>query len=222
MPDRLSARAGQRPRIGNPFMAIFYCVLCSPAALLAQAPPPASDAEPADRIEQRFVLFRPATPSSVPAAAQNRLQAAPPGVEVLHSRWVRLTDVDPSGATVGDRVVIEAFAGEAFELEISRVEEDYSRTVLAWAGRFPGRTEIALSVIFSRDSDPKRRPTLFSASLDIPGQWRRIAIETTPDMPGWGLVKEVRPGTAPYLGNDQVGTDFSSPEKPENPQPPEQ
>lgn len=219
--SRLLVSDAMVPPMSTFLKSLRICIAGFPMIVAAETPPPAELTPSIERVEQRFILFRPgaASPAAVPLTAQEKLRAVPPGVEVLHSRWAQINDLDPSSAAVGDRVLFEGFDGESFEVEISRVEEDYSHTVLTWAGRIPGRAEIALTAIFSRKGDPKRRLTLHSASLDIPGQWRRIAVEIAPDMPGWAVVKEIRPGTAPYLGNDQVGTDFTEAAQPENSDP---
>ena len=162
---------------------------------VAGAPPNGSEpAASTNRAEQRFVLFQPdATgPASVPASAQERLAAAPPGYETLYARWVRMNAVDPSDAAPGDRVVFHVSPGEAFELIISSVQDASNGESTFWSARFPDYSYDTVSITFSRDA-PGHTATLYGASFQIPEQSRHIVVQAAAELPGWALLMEIMP-----------------------------
>ncbi len=153
------------------------------------------------RPEQRFVLFQPGstTPPAISARAKAKIDENYFKREFIYSRWVRPNEIPFASARPGDRVIVEVNDGESFELEIHGVNNHPGHT--SWYANFPGSPGSTLFVAFSRPENSKREPTFLLAGFQVPLQGRQFEVTTTEELPGWAMLREVKPGTGTHLDN---------------------
>ncbi len=177
-------------------VAAFVLFAVAPGVGLAETQP----ADP-QRPEQRFVLFQPGSvaPTAVPAPAAAKLAENKFQREFLYSRWVRLNEIPFASALPGDRVTVEVSEGESFELVINQVNNSADATF--WYANFPGSPGSTLFVVFSRPKNSTREPTFLLAGFQIPLQGRQFQVATAEELPGWAMLREVKPGTGTHLDN---------------------
>lgn len=172
-----------------------------------------ADAQAVDpqRPEQRFVLFEPGatTPPAVSASAKAKLDENYFKREFIYSRWVRPNAIPFASAQPGDRVIVEVNDGESFELVINQVNNPHPGYT-SWYANFPGSPGSWLFVAFSRPENSKRDPTFLLAGFQVPLQGRQFEVTTTEELPGWAILREVKPGTSTHLdnSNDTGGPDL--------------
>jgi len=173
-------------------------VLLVVAFEFALAEPQTTDPQ---RPERRFVLFQPGSvaPPAVPARAAAKFAENYFRREILYSRWVRPNEIDFASALPGDRVIVEVNEGESFEVVINQVNNHAETTF--WYANFPGSPGSTLFVAFSRPQNSAREPTFFVAGFQVPLQSRQFQVTTAEDMPGWAMLREIKPGTGTHLDN---------------------
>lgn len=159
----------------------------------------------AQRTERRIVLFRPGvhTPPGVSARALAQLEKNEFQREFYFSRWVQLNDIDHASAAPGDRVVFEVGPGEPFELVLSQVVIDPGDGGTFWYARFPDEPASVLNIIFLRPQGTKKNVAFWGAGFQIPQQGRQFTVQTADDLPGWAMLREIKPGSGTHLDNSQ-------------------
>lgn len=168
---------------------------------------PATDhpAEDAQRTKRLIVLFRPGTqtPPAVSAKARAELDKNEFQREFYFSRWVQLNDIDHASAAPGDRVVFEVNPGESFELVLSQVVIHPEDGGTFWYAGFPDHPASYLNIIFLRSKGTTKNVTFWGASFQVPKQGRLFQVQTADDLPGWAILREIKPGSGTHLDNSQ-------------------
>lgn len=184
-------------------------LLLSAAGLFAVSAQSAAE-EASTRPEQRYELFRVSTaPAVIPKGAAAKLAENKFQREILYTRWLQVNPIDFANAKPNDRVVVAISEGESFELELTAVVNPTDQGTL-WYGRFPNVAGNTLFVLFMRPKNVEREPTFNLATLNIPLQGRQLQITTAEELPGWALLREIKPGTGTHLdhSNDTGGPEW--------------
>lgn len=178
---------------------VFVSLLMGNGAVFAAGDPSAVP----ELTERRIVLFRPATqePPSVSARVREELDKNEFQREFYFSRWVQLNDIDHAGAAPGDRVLFEISPGESVELVISQVVIHPGDGGTFWYAGLPDHPASVLNVIFRRPQGTNRKVAFWGAGLQIPGQGRLFQVITADDLPGWAILREIKPGSGTHLDN---------------------
>jgi hypothetical protein len=155
------------------------------------------------RPERLFVLFRPGThaPPSVSANARAQLDKNEFQREFYFSRWVQLNDIDHASAAPGDRVLFEVSPGESFELVLSQVVIHTGDGGTFWYAKFPDQPASVLNITFSRPQGTNKKVAFLGAGLQVPQQGRLFQVQTADDLPGWAILREIKPGSGTHLDN---------------------
>ena len=163
---------------------------------------PMAGTQPAER---RIVLFRPGihAPPNVSEDARAQLEKNEFQREFYFSRWVKLNEIDHASAAPGDRLVFEVGPDESFELVLFQVVIDPGDGGTFWYANFPDQPGSVLNIIFRRPQGTKKNVAFWGAGFQIPQQGRQFTVQTADDLPGWAMLREIKPGSGTHLDNSQ-------------------